>query len=601
MPRITGARVLAAFSLLAAAPCLAQLSTLPVPVPPENPITEPKRVLGKILFFDEQLSADNTVACATCHQFNRGGSDGRRARNPGPDNILNSPDDVFASPGVIRSDQFDNYLRDLVFGAAPQITDRAANSPVNSAFAVDLFWDGRARSQFVDPQTSLVSIPVGGALESQTVNPPVSTVEMAHDNINWAEVTGKLLKARPLALATTHPADVAAALTGAPDYPELFRQAFGDTSITADRIAKAIATYERTLIANDTPWDRFMAGQPNAMTQGQIAGWNFFRNNNCITCHAAPLFTDNSFRNIGVRPVPEDNGRQAVTGLFADRGRFKVPGLRNVGLKNSFMHNGGLTTLTQVIQFYTQAPGSAPMFPENRDPLVPVPIPPNVAPALQDFLANALTDARVRDGVFPFDSPALYTTRPGDRPTLIGGGVAGTGGIFPQIIAVAPPMLGNEQFKIGLDRALGGAPARLLVSSSPPVGGRITPTLTLGSAVASGTGAGNGVATHHWPLSSPAGASAGQTLFAQWVVDDPAAPGGQAFSNVASIRFFCGSAGCPSACRADFTGDGSASVQDLFQFLAAYFGNDIRADMNASGSITVQDVFDFLSVYFAGC
>lgn len=575
----------------------------PVPVPPENPITEPKRVLGKILFFDEQLSADNTVSCATCHTMTAAGSDLRRARNPGPDGVLNSPDDILASPGVIRSDALENYIRDQVFGANRQITSRTANSPINLAFAIDTFWDGRARQRFTDPVSGAVIINAGGGLESQVVGPPVSNVEMGHDGIAWASVTSKLAAARPLALATNLTADMAAALADSPSYGELFRRAFGDSAITAARIGMAVATYERTLIADDTPWDRFQAGQTNALTQGQIAGWNFFQNSNCATCHVPPLFTGNGFRNIGVRPPGEDLGRQIVTGNPADRGRFKVPSLRNVGLKNNFMHNGQMTTLTQVIQFYTRAPGSLPMFQDNLDALVPVPVPPQVAPALQDFLANGLTDARVRNGQFPFDAPTLYGQRPADQPQILGGtGTAGTGGIVPVIIAVTPPMMGNRDFKIGLDRAVGGTTARLALSMSPPVGGRITPTWILEVEPVNGASgaAGAGLATYQWPLTG-AGVTADQTWFAQWIVSDAAATDGQAWSNVARIRFFCGTGGCPTPCPADITGDGTTTTSDLFDFLALFFSGSIRADINNSGGLSVQDVFDFLNSYFAGC
>src|SRR5262245_48176313 len=78
------------------------LAVPPVPVPPENPITEPKRVLGKILFWDEQLSTSNTVSCATCHNPAVGGSDSRpRVRNAGVDGVLNTVDDLFGSSGII--------------------------------------------------------------------------------------------------------------------------------------------------------------------------------------------------------------------------------------------------------------------------------------------------------------------------------------------------------------------------------------------------------------------------------------------------------------------------------------------------------------------
>ncbi|MFN7020909.1 MAG: cytochrome c peroxidase [Phycisphaerales bacterium] len=571
----------------------------PAPVPPENPITEAKRVLGKALFFDEQLSADSTVSCATCHTMTRAGSDARRVRAPGPDGLANTPDDVFGSPGVVRSDAFENYLRDQVFGTDRQVTGRAANTPINAAYANDLFWDGRARTTFRNPANNAVVIANGGGLESQAVAPPLSGVEMGHDAIAWPEITAKLSKARPLALASNLTPDLAAALSGDPTYPDLFAAAFGDGTITAVRIAMAIATYQRTLISDQTPWDRFRNGETTALTPGQQQGWSFFQNSNCSVCHVPPLFTGNGFRNIGVRPPGEDPGRQIVTGNPADRGRFKVPTLRNVGLKNSFMHNGGLTTLTQVIQFYTQALGSAPMFPDNRDPLVPVPVPPQVAPALQDFLANGLTDPRVAAGTFPFDAPTMYGQRPADQPVIIAGGTAGSGGVTPTIIALSPPMIGSTDFKIGLDRALGGAAARLTISTSPPSGGQIVPTWTFAPTTTGGAGNGVGVATHHWPLTG-GGVSAGQTVWAQWTVDDPGAAGGVSRSSIAQIRFFCPRSGCDQ-CVADMTGDGVTTAEDLFQFLSAFFGGELRADINMSGSLTVQDVFDFLSGFFAGC
>jgi hypothetical protein len=162
-------------------------------------------------------------------------------------------------------------------------------------------------------------------------------------------------------------------------------------------------------------------------------------------------------------------------------------------------------------------------------------------------------------------------------------------------------MIGSQDFKIGLDHALGGTTARLAISNTPPVNGQITPNWIFQIQTVSGVGAGNGVATHHWPLTG-GGVSAGQVWWAQWIVDDPGAAGGQAFSVIANIRFFCGggSASC-GGCMADFNSDGAAGVDDLFQFLAAYFGGDIRADVNASGALSVQDIFDYLALYFTGC
>lgn len=597
----SGAAALTAFLTF---PAAAQPGLPPVQFPPENPFSESKRVLGKILFWDEQLSSDNMVSCATCHMPNNGGADARRSRIPGVDNLLNSPDDIFGSPGVSLMNAAGDYQRQAFHGLNPQVTNRSAPSAINAAFANDLFWDGRARSTFIDPQTGQIAIQNGGFLENQAVAPITNSVEMAHTGRDWNQVVAKLTTARPLAAATALPSDVVNALQDRPTYPDLFARAFGDGNISARRIAFAIATYERTLISNDTPFDRFQQGQTNALTPGQVQGMNFLQNSACNICHTGPLFTNQTFRNVGLRPPAEDPGRQNVTNApnGADRGKFKVPSLRNVGLRRQFMHNGQFTTLTQVIQFYARAPGAAPQFPENRDPAMPgVNVPPNVAPALQDFLTNGLTDARVANQTFPFDRPQLYFDRPADRPVVLTGGVAGSGAFVPAIIAQNPPFVGNADFKVVLDGALGGASARLAVSTSPPVNSRVSRDTLLGPVIAAGTGAGNGLATLHWPL-EPGVALPGQTVFAQWIVADPAAPGGEALSAPVQIRFFCGATICPPACPADWDGSGAATASDVAAFvndwLGSLAGNNRLADFNKNNVVEPTDVATFVSAWF---
>ncbi|MBX3407025.1 MAG: hypothetical protein KF869_09690 [Phycisphaeraceae bacterium] len=572
----------------------------PVPVPPQNPITEPKRVLGKILFWEEQLSTSNTVSCGTCHVPARAGTDPRIAVHPGLDGVPGTPDDVRASPGVIASDPINEYIRAEFFNLQPQVTPRSANGMINAAYAPQLFWDGRASGQFADPETGTVLIPVGGALENQAVAPPLSDVEMAHRELDWSELTVRIATARPLALATGHPADVALALADRPDYPELFRRAFGTAEVTSARIAMAIATYQRTLIADDSPWDRFMAGQTNALTPQQQQGWADFQTARCNNCHTAPLFTNHSFRNIGVRPIAEDNGRQGVTGLAADRGRFKVPTLRNINLKATFMHNGQFNTLQQVLGFYA----APPLFPDNRDPLLipPPPLPPPVQQNIIALLNGGLTDPRVAAEQFPFDRPTLFTNRPEDQAVLLGGGVAGTGGVVPQIITRDPAMIGNLEFRIGLNASpqLGGAGAFLAVSSRPPqngvvLGGELWGPVTLKDAA--GT---EGAATFFWPL-GVGDIWPGQMVWVQWVIDDPNAPDGQARSNIARVRFFCPSDGCEEVCTADHDRDGATTVSDIFAFLSDYFAGRIRADVNGVNGLNVSDIFAFLTAWFAGC
>ncbi len=581
----------------------------PVPVPVENPITESKRVLGKILFFDEQLSSTNTVSCATCHVMNRAGSDPRRAVNAGPDQVTPSPDDIFASPGVVASDAASNYLRDPIFGVLPQVTGRAANSPINAAYAIDAFWDGRARSQFVDPQTGQVAIANGGALESQSVNPPASSVEMAHQGIDWTQIIAKLNRVNPLDLATSIPPDVAAQLTTKPNYGELFRRAFGDTQITSRRIAFAIATYERTLLSNQTPWDAFVGGNQGALTPAQARGLGTF-NARCNVCHTAPVFSGQTFRNIGIRPPAEDLGRQIVTGNPADRGRFKVPSLRNVGLKNTFMHNGQFTQLQQVIDFYSRANGAPPPFLDNLDPAFPPPgsIPGPARADLDDFVRNALTDPRVAAQTFPFDRVTLFTdpARAADRSTNLNGGVAGTGGIIPRIILPEPAMVGNVDYRIGLDGALGNATATLGISTVAPVNGQITPTAFIGTATAAGSGAGQGLATVHWPL-NPGVVVGGQVLFMQWFVGDPGAVGGTAKSQVFRVPVFCGSYGCPVTCYPNCDNSTSAPVltaNDFQCFLGKFAIGDATANCDGSTvapTLTANDFQCYLNAFAKGC
>lgn len=572
----------------------------PPPFPPENPLTEPKRVLGKILFWDEQLSSDNTMACGTCHMPARGGTDPRVGTHPGPDGLFGTPDDKRSSPGMIHQDDALLYQAADFFGLAPQVGTRNANSAVMAMYAPELFWDGRASSQFLDPQTGEIIIPAGGALESQAVGPILNILEMAHEARDWDQVAAKLAVARPLALAADIPHDMAGALASHPSYPALFAAAFGDSAITAARIGMAIATYERTLVPNQTPWDAFNAGVPNAMTPQQINGWNAFNASRCAACHTPPQFTNNTFRNIGLRPIPEDIGRQEVTGNPADRGRFKVPSLRNVGLHNRFMHTGQFNALGPVMGFYANVGGQ--QFPNNRDPLLNTPIafPGPVTNDIINFLANALTDPRVAAEQFPFDRPTLHSEKNPRNPLLIGAGRPGAGGFTPAMVAVMPPLIGSPDFKVGIDRALAGADAWLAISNAPPVAGRIDPQQLLGPVILAGLVPGEGYATMPWPIPHDA-ALDGAVVYMQWIVDDPAAAGGQALSRVAQLTLACGAGGCSTPCAPDLNADGLLDFFDVAHFLAAFSAGLPGADFNADGALDFFDVMAFLDAFSHGC
>ena len=574
----------------------------PVSFPSENPFSVEKSTLGKALFWDAQLSSDNTMSCGTCHIHSSSGTDPRLGINPGSDEVFGTDDDILGSPGMSSSDQNDEYLKSVLYGLLPQTTTRQAQPAIMAMYANDLFWDGRATSQFVDPQTGATIIAAGGALESQALGPIVSDVEMAHQERDWDSVIAKLRTARPLALVSDLPPDLADAVMDANTYPDLFEGAFGDDEISAARIAMAIATYERTLLPDQTPFDEFVAGDQTALTQRQINGLNAFVASRCSACHAGPQFTGNGFRNIGLRPLNEDLGRFEVTGNPANRGQFKVPTLRNVSLRDRFMHNGQLSTLAEVFDFYAQRNGQV-SFPKNRDPLLNTPIafPPQVQNDIISFLVNGLTDQRVANEEFPFDRPMLMSEQALPNPMLISTGVAGTGTFTPEMVALSPPNLGNADFKIGIDSALGGAQAWVAISSSPPTGGMLDADELLGPITLHGSGAGEGFGTMRYPIPDIV-ALDGQIVYIQWLVADPSAPNGIAASQIAQLTYICSLNGiCINNCPADLNGDGSLNFFDVSSFLGAYSAMDPSADFTGDGALNFFDVSAFLGAFSGGC
>jgi cytochrome c peroxidase len=401
----TSPAVLAA--LLVASHALAGVP--PVPVPAENPITEAKRVLGKILFWDEQLSTNGTVACGTCHRPAYGGADPRAGRNPGTDK--GTIDDVRGSPGIVLLDRHGKPQPDPVYGTEPQVTPRLAPSNFGTLWAESVFWDGRAGPVFKDPLTGKVAIAHGGALENQALTALMNPAEMAKTGRTLSELTSDVRNAQPLALASDLPPDVARAIAASHSYPNLFAAAFGDGTITPARIVFAIATYQRTLVADQTAWDRFDAGDTGALTGRALYGWRAMQAFHCTACHTPPLFTNNEFFQIGLRRADFDRGRENVTHDPADAGAMKVPSLRNAALLPRFMHTGEFTNLGAAIRFYQN---SLPL-PERDD------IPGfglyafNVSQVdeadIREFITAALTDPRVRDERFPFDRPKLRSER----------------------------------------------------------------------------------------------------------------------------------------------------------------------------------------------
>ncbi len=523
----------------------------PPPVPAGNPQTAAKALLGKALFWDEQLSSSRTVACGTCHVHGRGGSDPRSAtaRHPGQDGVFGTPDDVFGSPGVVRHDGNGHYGAAPYFGIQVQVTGRKAPSAINAAYQRDLFWDGRASRTFRDPLTNAVVLPNGGALESQAAGPPLSDVEMSHLGRTWADIAADLPALTPLRLADQIPAPLQAFVQGQ-TYAGLFQQVFGSPGVTPSRIVMAIAAYERTLVSDQSPFDRFLAGQAT-LSAAEARGLQVFQSQ-CAACHTdlspqvlstGPVLDD--YRNVGVSQVSADPGRFAVTQNPLDQGRFKVPGLRNVALRAPYFHDGSKPTLQAVLDFY----GRGGDFHFNQDPLIL-----NIVGALSPSdkqamiaLLQALTDPRVANETAPFDRPRLWSE--GARaPVTWGQGSVGSGGTSPRAIAVEPGFLGNPRLSLGVDRTAPGAFHLLAwdVAANPAptvlLGQNVylasTPSLVfVGIGVTQGSGAGQGWSSTTFAV-PPAPGLGGATFYGQWVVLDAQGPNGLTVSDAFGLPVF---------------------------------------------------------------
>jgi cytochrome c peroxidase len=520
----------------------------PPVAPPGNAITAAKVYLGKVLFWDEQLSSTRTVACGTCHFATSGGSDSRaifnsaRARNPGADVIFNTADDVFASPGVVSNNSDGSYNFSATYGFREQVTGRKSRSYVDAGFSNTLFWDGRATATFTDPIGGGVVLANGAALESQVLGPPVSAAEMAHVNRNWNDVAVRIAQATPLALSPSVPSSLNDWIDGR-TYAQLFEEAFGTAEVTPARIAMAIATFERTVYSDRTRFD-LAVQQIAPLSAAETRGQGVFNQSRCNVCHAGSLFSDNAFHNIGVRPQLEDTGRFQVTGNANNIGEFRTPSLRNVALRAPYMHNGRLATLEDVVDFYNRGGDfDAPNI--DRNLIRPLGL---SAPQRADLVAflRTLTDSRVAAGSAPFDRPLLYSES-ARVPKVSGSGTVASGGNTPQVSAVEPPIIGNPGFAIGVSNALGGAQAVLVIHTSDPgtgappaVGSFNRSAITL-----SGSGAGQGFGSV--VLQIPNDTSLlGATFYGRWYVADGNASGGTAVSPLFQFTVFGGAMVSPN-------------------------------------------------------
>ncbi len=269
--------------------------------------------LGRLLFWDPILSGNQDVACATCHHPDFGYADGR-ALPIGIEGLGLGPN---------RRDISGNNIG-LVKRNSPTVINTAFNGmdedgDFDPALA-PMFWDNRMFS-----------------LEAQALGPIANFEEMRGHAFDENIAVDSII----------------ARLEANTQYQNLFNTAFGSTSsITSENIGLAIAAFERTIVATNSPFDQFQAGNQNAMTQQQIQGMNRFRQIGCDDCHSGPMFSDFELHVVGVPDHPllaeSDTG---ANGSYA----FRTPTLRNLDFTGPYFHNGVGRDLEETVAFYRTA------------------------------------------------------------------------------------------------------------------------------------------------------------------------------------------------------------------------------------------------------
>src|SRR5262249_32268126 len=149
------------------------------------------------------------------------------------------------------------------------------------------------------------------------------------------------------------------------------QKVFG-TEVTSENIAKAIASFERTVLSGNAPYDKFKSGDASALSAAAQRGLKIFSGKgHCSACHSGPNFTDDAFHNVGVgmKAARPDLGRFEVTKVAGDKGAFKTPTLREVARHAPYMHDGSIKTLQEVIEHYERGGIANPQLDEEIFPL----------------------------------------------------------------------------------------------------------------------------------------------------------------------------------------------------------------------------------------
>ncbi len=267
----------------------------------------------------------------------------------------------------------------------PEVTyNFEANPPTEKGFELGkkLFYDGKLSSDGVvscgfchiqdfsfTHHTHIVSHGVNGALGTRNAQPLQNMIFM--NEFTW-DGAAENLDAQPIIPITAEVemnesfSNIIDKLQADEEYPQLFAEAFENGEVNTDNMLKAISQFLVMMVSADSKYDKILKNEGSQFTAEEEAGKVLF-DQKCATCHAGVLFTDQSFRNNGLPIDPEydDEGRSRVTGLQADKYKFKVPSLRNIQITYPYMHDGRFQTLAQVLDHYD----SGMVATENLDPV----------------------------------------------------------------------------------------------------------------------------------------------------------------------------------------------------------------------------------------
>lgn len=281
-----------------------------IKAPKDNPASAEKELLGRLLFFDPILSGNKDVACATCHHPSNGYAEfldisiGTNAQGMGSKRKFNIPNDI---PFVKRNAQ---TILNTAFNG---IDTRKRYNPDDAP----MFWDDRAKS-----------------LEKQALEPIKTFEEMRGHDFDESEILDEIVRR----------------LKNIGEYQVLFELAFKEeNAITIENMGKAIATFERTLVTNNSRFDQYKSGDGKAILLSEKDGFELFKSVGCANCHNGPMFSDYKVHVLG---VPK-NSKLPIPDLgVKDSFGFRTPSLRNLRFTAPYMHNGSLKNLKQVLEFY---------------------------------------------------------------------------------------------------------------------------------------------------------------------------------------------------------------------------------------------------------